>query len=236
MDLDFNKIVSDNRWIPGTAMFPVFWRNLGTGIIYPNVYTKQTTPNIVACVNDTHEAIPGAKLLQQVGRELLQIPIIFPPAMSIGAVIARYESRVIVRYSAKAAVDLDESILKSQVLQKWVKGGLERPVKVVSKQRGPLTNVRGYITQEKYIKGVDLAEMERRLGLPEGELKDGANVMSLTRSPTAGEFQLRGYTNTPGGQPFQGGPYPPGEGVPQWELIREIPSKLEKFVAPGDTY
>ena len=57
-----------------------------------------------------------------------------------------------------------EQILKELAIEKWKKGGLERPVKVVSAGRGALSNVRGYITQEKNIKGQSLAEIETRLG------------------------------------------------------------------------
>jgi hypothetical protein len=62
------------------------------------------------------------------------------------------------------------------------------------------------------------------LGLKPGELKDGANIMSLDRIPHVEEFKLRGYSNTPAGEIYRGGAYPPGMGAPQWELTREIPA------------
>jgi hypothetical protein len=130
-----------------------------------------------------------------------------------------------------------EQILKELAIEKWKKGGLERPVKVVAAGRGALSNVRGYITQEKNIKGQSLAEIETRLGLPTGTLSSGAHVMSLNRIPLPLEFELRSYTNLPGGQPYMpGGKYPPGSGVPQWELTVDIPSTPVKFVAPGGKY
>lgn len=112
-----------------------------------------------------------------------------------------------------------EQVLKELAIEKWSRGGLERPVKVVALHRGPLTAVRGYITQEKNIKGQPLREIESRLGLPAGALAAGAHVMALNRAPRANEFELRSYTNLPGGQRYrQGGQYPSGSGVPQWEL------------------
>ena len=130
-----------------------------------------------------------------------------------------------------------EQFLKELGIEKWSKGGLERPVKVVAASRGALSQVRGYITQEKYIKGQLLGEIEKRLGLPAGTLSEGAHVMALSRLPQPNEFELRSYTNQPGGRPYvRGGKYPPGAGVPQWELTTDISSKPLKFVPPGQTY
>ena len=130
-----------------------------------------------------------------------------------------------------------QQILKQLAIEKWSKGGLERPVKVVALHRGALTNVRGYITQEKNIKGQLLPEIETRLGLPSGTLSAGAHVMALNRIPQPHEFDLRSYTNLPGGQPYvPGGKYPPGSGVPQWELVVDIPSTPVKVVLPGQRY
>jgi hypothetical protein len=127
-------------------------------------------------------------------------------------------------------------IMKELVIEKWSKGGLERPVKVVSLERGPQSSVRGYITQEKNVKDQPLAELERRLGLPKGELASGAYIIALDRLPKPHEFELRSYTNLPGGQTYQrGGKYPPGTGVPQWELTVDIPSTTVKVVSPGHT-
>jgi hypothetical protein len=57
----------------------------------------------------------------------------------------------------------------------------------------------GYITQEKYIRGRSLAEMESLLGFNMGRLKAGAAVYAFTRIPRADEFELRGYTYLPDG-------------------------------------
>ncbi len=130
-----------------------------------------------------------------------------------------------------------QQILKELAIEKWRKGGLERPVKVVALQRGALTAVRGYITQEKNVKGQPLPEIETRLGLPNGTLSAGAHVMVLNRVPQPHEFELRSYTNLPGGLRYvPGGKYPIGSGVPQWELVVDIPSTPVKVVLPGQRY
>ena len=100
-----------------------------------------------------------------------------------------------------------EQILKELAIEKWSKGGLERPVKVVAAGRGALSNVRGYITQEKNIKGQPLGEIEKRLGLPTRTLSTGAHVMVLNRIPQPPEFELRSYTNLPGGQCLSASPH-----------------------------
>jgi len=130
-----------------------------------------------------------------------------------------------------------EQILKELVIQKWRQGGLERPVKVVAASLGSLGKVRGYITQEKNIKGQALVEIEKRLGLPPGMLSGGAHVMTLNRLPLPHEFELRSYTTQPGGKPYVPGTlYPVGSGVPQWELMTDIPSTSVKFIPPGAKY
>jgi hypothetical protein len=144
---------------------------------------------------------------------------------------------VLLRHRVEDDMKSPELILKELAIEKWSKGGLERPVKVVALHRGPLTAVGGYITQEKNIKGQPLREIESRLGLPVGALAAGAHVMALNRVPRAHEFELRSYTNLPGGRPYQpGGQYPPGSGVPQWELTVDIPSTPLKTVRPGQCY
>ena len=131
---------------------------------------------------------------------------------------------------------LNINLLKRLAIQSWEKGGLNSVVKVVRRSRGPLQEVRGYVTQEKFIRGRNLTEIEKILGLPEGELKEGANFMRLERLPAAGEFELRGYTNTPAGEVYTGGGYPPGYGAPQWELTADIPAVPLKEVGRGGVF
>lgn len=54
--------------------------------------------------------------------------------------------------------------------------------------------VRGCITQEKYIKGRTLSELESILGFHAGRLAQGATVAALLQVPTKSQFNLLGYT------------------------------------------
>ncbi|NTS43887.1 hypothetical protein HRG84_23605 [Flavisolibacter sp. BT320] len=54
--------------------------------------------------------------------------------------------------------------------------------------------VRGCITQEKYIKGRTLSELENILGFHAGRLANGATVAALLQVPTKSQFNLLGYT------------------------------------------
>ena len=143
----------------------------------------------------------------------------------------------------------NEHVLKGAVIERWkhgidaskglASGGIaaDRPVKVVAADRGPTSEVRGYITQEKYVRGLTPTQMEAQLGLKPGTLKNGATVLSLDRVPEPHEFALRGYTQTPDGVPYQaGGEWPPGTGVPQWKLLADIPATQVHVVPPGSTY
>ncbi len=101
--------------------------------------------------------------------------------------------------------------------------------------------MRGYITKRKYIEGKTPREMGKILGLTEEDLasleKTGAVVMELEQIPSEAQFGLRGYTQRPGGTEFlPGGKYPPGPGVPQWQLTEEIPAKVIGTVKPGDVF
>lgn len=54
--------------------------------------------------------------------------------------------------------------------------------------------VRGCITQEKYIKGRTLSELESILGFHAGRLSKGATVAALLQVPGKSQFNLLGYT------------------------------------------
>lgn len=132
---------------------------------------------------------------------------------------------------------LDESVLKQIAIENWRKSSLNRPVKVTNVSRPPMFWSEGYITAYKFIAGRPLGEVERILGLPPGELAAGAYCYEFLRLPTADEFDLRGYTQTPGGQPYSpGGVYPAGAGAAQWEVRRntQVPTRLFAIVAPGN--
>lgn len=122
---------------------------------------------------------------------------------------------------------LDGEKAKKQVIDMWNKGGLESPVRVTPTQPIDSQSVRGYITQEKFIKGKTPQEMEKILGLESGKLENGATIYRLTETPKADQFTPKGYSQTPGGRPYEsGGKYPPGEGVPQWELNEDVPAEV----------
>ena len=54
--------------------------------------------------------------------------------------------------------------------------------------------VRGYITQERYLKYKSLEQMERLLGFQRNRLKEGAVVAALDQMPAKNGFELAGYS------------------------------------------
>ncbi len=139
-------------------------------------------------------------------------------------------------------------------------------------------DVCGCITQEKYIKGKSLTEIERILGFSNGRLKSGIVVAALMKLPLVTQFELLGYTQVAEHR-FNSKPqgldvvklknmvlnntfslhgidrlvkvipnaghrsgisndvqYPPGQGVPQWKLIAQIPARIIAIVKPGEKY
>ncbi len=59
---------------------------------------------------------------------------------------------------------------------------------------GAKTQVSGYVTKEKFLKGRTLDEIERTLGYHPGRLANGATFLKLDRVPKPGEFSLAGYS------------------------------------------
>jgi hypothetical protein len=57
-----------------------------------------------------------------------------------------------------------------------------------------IIQVKGCITQERYIKGKTLPELERLLGFNQGRLSNGAVVAVLIQMPTEQQFDLLGYS------------------------------------------
>jgi formylglycine-generating enzyme required for sulfatase activity len=133
---------------------------------------------------------------------------------------------------------LDEAVIKKEAIAYWQQGPLNKPVKLTSFGRDPMFWTEGYITCRKFIAGRSLSEAERILGLRAGELAGGAYLYEFLRLPTADEFDLRGYTQTPGGQPWHAGSkYPPGTGAAQWEVRKNtfIASRLIATIQRGQT-
>ncbi len=56
----------------------------------------------------------------------------------------------------------------------------------------------GFITQEKYVKGRSLGELERILGFHKGRFARGVKVVTLTLMPKMEDFELRGYSQVAG--------------------------------------
>jgi hypothetical protein len=136
---------------------------------------------------------------------------------------------------------LDVARIKRNVTENWNSEPLNWPVKVISAKRaaalgataGKVVPVRGYVTADKFVRGRQLDQVEKILGLVPGDLKNGAVLLRLNRLPLPAEFELRGYTQTPAGLPFAGGAYPPGLGASQWELTADIAATVLKIAPAG---
>jgi hypothetical protein len=64
----------------------------------------------------------------------------------------------------------------------------------------PTTVLTGFFTSQKWLRGRSLSELEGLLGYRPGRLSTkGASVYAFTRVPENWEFDLKGYTNVPGG-------------------------------------
>jgi hypothetical protein len=61
---------------------------------------------------------------------------------------------------------------------------------------GDLVQVRGYISQDKFLIGRSLDVLERHLGYAKGRLGEGAIFVRLDRLPYPYEFDLAGYSQT----------------------------------------
>jgi hypothetical protein len=135
--------------------------------------------------------------------------------------------------------------LKATAIENWSKGGQNRLVKVFARGDGPKImqsgSIRGFVTQERSIAGQPLSEIEHRLGLKAGTLKNGADVIWIDEVPKPEQFEFvvpqgrppgtpGGYSNVPGSPDF-----PPGSGVPQWILKGVRPAGIQS-IEPGGKY
>jgi hypothetical protein len=59
---------------------------------------------------------------------------------------------------------------------------------------GQSSDVYGFITQEKFLRGKSLSELEDLLGFQKGRLADGAIILALKQLPAAEQFDFGGYT------------------------------------------
>jgi hypothetical protein len=141
---------------------------------------------------------------------------------------------------------LDRDRLKALVMAQWRRGGMETLVKVTPKEIRPAPDrVAGYCTSFKFVAGRTPGEMEGILGFAPGtKLALGAEIFLVRPLPTAAQFELRGYSQLPGGvatndPAYRAHPaYPPGLGAPQWELTGYPQSGLRHIatVNPGQRF
>ncbi len=155
--------------------------------------------------------------------------------------------------------------LKALATEKWRSAPELWPAKVLSlartvelerRQGGKkLDRVGGYFTCLRAIRFKTPREMEDLLGFAPGAFSSGVSVWKFKTLPTADEFELRGYTQLPGGDPFDGMvlrrsgaarpeffskdggklDFIPGLAVEQWELRRGLllPAIEMERVSPG---
>jgi hypothetical protein len=142
--------------------------------------------------------------------------------------------------------NLDTAKLKVMAISLWKRGGMDTLVKVVP--RGTVPNpayTAGYCTTFKYVASRTPMEIEEIVGLAKGsKLVGGADIFLVDPLPAPTQFELRGYTQCPGGIatnatgyiPHPG--YPPGLGAPQWELLGYPQTGLKWIasVAPGQRF
>jgi hypothetical protein len=142
---------------------------------------------------------------------------------------------------------LDVAKLKKLVFKKWQSAPELWPVKVISLDRlsglertngGKLDRVGGYFTCLRAVRRKNPRQMEALLGFAPGFYSSGASIWRFLALPLEDQFELRGYTQLPGGNPFDGIvlrvagsnrplffgktgeelTYIPGLAVEQWEL------------------
>lgn len=131
------------------------------------------------------------------------------------------------------------AVLKREAIAYWEAHPLNRPVKVTSIVRDPMFWTEGFITCYKFVAGRTLAEAEKILGLPSGELAAGAYFYEFMRLPTAAEFELKGYSQCPDGKPWTvDSNYPSGLGAAQWRVKPNIfiASRLAAIVEPASKF
>jgi hypothetical protein len=141
-------------------------------------------------------------------------------------------------------MELDEARVKQSLIEMWRKGGWDALVKVLPSALAPdSSRPIGYCTQLKFLVGRTPLEMERAVGLRDNsKLVHGAAIYLVTPLPKPHQFEFRGYSQLPGGIPTNLKPahpdYPPGRGVPQWELTKHMQSalRLVASVPAGETF
>jgi hypothetical protein len=97
--------------------------------------------------------------------------------------------------------------------------------------------VRGYFTIERNILGLNLREMEFKLGLPPGWLSGGARVLVLLKQPAVGTFVFAGSTRYPDARGLVGVAKRQNFPIPHaWLNQRLVKVKSIRQMAAGDDY
>jgi len=133
---------------------------------------------------------------------------------------------------------LDIPRLKAMVIALWRRGGGDTLVKASPIGMVPNAGFSiGYCTSIKYLIGRTPPEIEEAVGLARGsKLAVGADIFVVDPLPLPGQFEMRGYSQTPAGIPVTPATpynpaYPPGLGLPQWELTRYPQSGMRRIAS-----
>jgi Domain of unknown function (DUF4157) len=130
-----------------------------------------------------------------------------------------------------------EGLARKLARESWEKGSGNQLVKVISAERESTATITGYVTELKFVEGRTPSELEKILGLPEGELDKGAIIKRLDQLPNEKQFDLRGYTHRPEGRAYvTGAKYPPGLGAPQWKITEPIAATTIGEVKHGEVF
>ena len=143
----------------------------------------------------------------------------------------------------------------------------------------------GFFTQQLWLQGQSMPEIEKRLGFHAGRLKEGCIILAAIKVPEAGDFEFAGYSqvaahktaqqygslnqtsnkseadayairkkNVMAGWGTYGQSrlikilpgirhnsaltndyqYPPGTGIPQWKLVKQVAFKVINILAPAE--
>lgn len=138
----------------------------------------------------------------------------------------------------------NELQIKQSLIARWRLGGVETLVKVMGCQTKPdPTRAIGYVTSIKYLAGRTPIQLEQAVGLREKtKLLGGAAIYAVSPLPRHAQFEFRSYSNTPEGVSTTvkaaHKDYPPGLGVPQWEItgLTQANLVLLETLKPGQSF
>lgn len=126
---------------------------------------------------------------------------------------------------------------KASSMKNWSLTGRSRLVKVFgisarnfmgSESNPDKDHVRGYVTEERYLWGLNATEIETKLGLRPFELRPLAYVYSLERLPTSDEVEFKFSAGFPDGKPV-------GRGKDKEEFHKDMMKAREDYAANKNT-